>query len=261
MNNKRLMKQKRYNFIKIKITVTSTTEPTQIISNTFKGLSSIEYVTFNLWHEQDNPIHYETALSYYFTSTGERIGYLHFKDNITDLSNLFNNVGTITYIDLNNLDTSKVTTMTGMCTGCFALKEIHMNKCSAESLTAMINMFNSCSVLTTVDFGNYKDSLFRPTSKLKDIRNMFNWCRSITSIDMSMFDLSGVTLWGFTWGNCLSLTSLYICSALNPNGTYTTNMFANSTAYGAKIYYNTRYDMSKISSVKGSNWTMIPYNY
>ena len=151
--------------------------------------------------------------------------------------------------------------MTGMCLGCTTLKEIHMNKCSAENLTSMINMFNSCSNLSTVDFGNYKDSLFRPTSKLKDIRNLFNWCRSLTSIDMSMFDLSGVTLWGFTWGNCLSLTSLYICSALNPNGTYTTNMFANSTAYGAKIYYNTRYDMSKISSVKGSNWTMIPYNY
>ena len=75
------------NFIKIKITVKSTTEQTQIISSNFKGLSSIEYVTFRLWHEQDNPIHYETAVSYQFTSTGERIGYLHFKDNITDLSN------------------------------------------------------------------------------------------------------------------------------------------------------------------------------
>lgn len=261
MNNRRLMTQKRYNFIMIKFNVTSTTSKTQIISSNFKGLSQIDYITFQSWHEKDTPIHYAPSLTFQFTWTGERIGYLHFKDNVTNLSSLFANIGIITYIDMNNLDTSKVTNMNEMCMACSTLKEIHMNKCSAENLTSMVNLFNSCSVLTNVNFGYYNNSLFRPTSKLTDIRNMFNWCEAITSINMSSFDLSGVTLWGYTWGNCKNLTSLYICSAINPNGTYTTNMFNGSTASGAKLYYNNNYDMSKISAVKGSNWTMTPYNF
>lgn len=247
----------KYNYIKIKINVTSTTAKTQIISSDFSGSNQIDHITFNT---PDQTTKYEFSTTFQFTWAGERIGYIHFKEGVTSLEYLFSNITCITEVDLNELDTSKVTSMSSMCAGCTSLIQCLMSECRADSLLTMVNTFNSCSVLKWTDFGSYIHGKFKP-KKLTDIRNMYNWCRSITTINMSMFDFSSVLLWGYTWGNCFALTEIYISSPINPNATYSTNMFINSTASGAKIFYNPDHDYSKIIAVKGSNWTMVPYNY
>lgn len=246
------------NYIKITFNVTSTTTQTRIVSSDFSGGDQIAYVTFNTPHALTK---YDYSPTYQFTYTGTRIGYLHFKEGATSLESLFANITILTEIDLNHLDTSEVTSMSGMCMGCTNVVQILMSECRADNLTSMVNTFNSCTSLKYIDFGSYISGRFKPTAKLTDIRNLFNWCKVITSINMSMFDCSGVTLWGYTWGNCYALKELYLNTALNASGTYTTNMFVNSTASGAKLYYNSNHSFTKIANVLGSNWTLTPYNY
>lgn len=247
----------KWNYIMAKLNITTTSARTTVISTSFTGSSKVDYITFNT---PDNATHYAFDTGFQFTWTGERIMYIHFKEGVTNLANLFNNVTCVTYIDLNELDTSKVTSMDSMCAGCTALAQCLMSECRADSLTTMVNTFNSCSVLKWVDFGSYITGKFKPR-KLTDIRNMFNWCRAITTINMSMFDLSTISLFGYTWGNCYALVEIYISSGFSSSATMTTNMFVNSNASGAKIYYNKNYDVSRLTNVMGSNWSLIPYNY
>lgn|GEM_PF-4370004 len=247
----------KWNYIEVRLNVTTTASRTTCISTSFTGSSQVDYICFN---SPDNATHYPFDTGFQFTWTGERIMYIHFKEGVTSLENLFANVTAITYIDMNKLDTRNVTSMSGMCMGCTNLVQCLMSECRADNLTQMINTFNSCSVLKWVDFGSYITGQFKPR-KLTDIRNMFNWCKAITTINMSMFDLSSVLQFGYTWGNCPALVELFLSTGFNVNAVMTTNMFLNSTASGAKIHYNTKYDVSKLTNVIGSNWSLVPYNY
>lgn len=259
MMRRRLMtEQKRqWNYIKIKINVTTTSERTEIISSDFAGVSQVSHITFNA---PDGTTQYSYDTGFQFTWTGERVGYIHFHKGVTTLENLFSGITTVTEVDLNELDTRKVTSMSGMCMGCSGLVQCLMSGCRGDALTSMVNVFNSCTVLKHVDFGSYITGVFKP-KKLTDIRNMFNWCKAITSINMSMFDLGRCIQWGYTWGNCHALTEVYLNTAVNADAVLTSNMFINSTATGAKLYYNGSHDYSGIAAVMGSNWTLTEYDY
>jgi hypothetical protein len=255
---KTVEKDDGWNYIMCKLNVTTTSARTTVISTSFTGSSQIDYITFN---EPDNPTKYEFNTGFQFTWTGERIMYIHFKKGVTNLSNLFTNISVVTYIDMNMLDTRNVTNMSGMCMGCISLVQCLMSKCRADSLTTTVNMFNSCSVLKYVDFGSYITGNFKP-KKITDVRNMFNWCRAITTINMSMFNLSNCTLYGAIFAHCFALVEIYLNTEINANATITTNMFEQSSAANAKLYYNyKKHDYSKIQAVMPSNWSLVNYNY
>lgn len=247
----------KWNYIMCKLNVTTTTARTTVISTAYTHSNQIDYITFN---EPDNPTKYAFDTGFQFTWTGERIMYIHFKKGVTNLGSLFANVTVVTYIDMNTLDTRYVTSMDGMCMGCTSLVQCLMSECRADSLITTVNMFNSCSVLKYVDFGSYITGNFKPT-KITDVRNMFNWCRAITTINMSMFNLSNCTLYGAIFAHCFALVEIYLNTEINANATITTNMFDQSSAANAKLYYNNSYDMSRIASIVGLNWTLVPYNY
>lgn len=247
-----------WNYIMVKLNITTTASRTTCISTSFTGSSQIDYITFN---SPDHATHYPFDTGFQFTWVGERIMYIHFKKNVTTLESLFANVTAVTYIDLNKLETSKVTSMSGMCMGCTNLVQCLMSECRADNLLTMVNTFNSCSVLKYTDFGSYITGKFKP-KKLTDIRNMYNWCRAITTINMSMFDLSNVTQYNAVWAHCFALVELYLNTAFNSNADITANMFDQSSASNAKLYYNqSKHDYSKIKAILPSNWSLINYNY
>lgn len=247
-----------WNYIMCKLNVTTTSSRITCISTSFTGSSQIDYITFN---EANNPTKYAFDTGFQFTWTGERVMYIHFKEGVTNLNSLFANVTAVTYIDMNMLDTRYVTDMGGMCMGCTNLVQCLMSECRADSLTTTVNMFNSCSVLKYVDFGSYITGNFKPT-KITDVRNMFNWCRAITTINLSMFDLSNCTQFGVMFGNCYALVEIFMNTSINANATIPTNMFMNSSAANAKLYYNyKKHDYSKIQAVMPSNWSLANYNY
>lgn len=264
MTRRRLLMQKStevddgWNYIMVKLNITTTASRTTCISTSFTGSSQIDYITFN---DPDNATKYPFDTGFQFTWTGERIMYIHFKPNVTSLESLFSDVSAVTYIDMNTLDTRYVTTMSGMCANCPNLVQCLMSNCRADNLQYMVNTFNSCSALKWTDFGSYITGRFKP-KKLVDIRNMFNWCRAITTINMSMFDLSNCTLYGSAFAHCFALVEIFLNTPINSNATITTSMFDQSSAANAKLYYNaTKHDYSKIKAILPSNWTLVNYNY
>ena len=264
MIRRRLLMQKPvekddgWNYIMCKLNVTTTTARTTCISTSFTGSVQVSHITFN---EPDTKPQYPFDTGFQFTWVGERVMYIHFKEGVTNLNSLFANVTAVTYIDLNMLDTRYVRDMGGMCMGCTNLVQCLMSECRADSLTSTVNMFNSCSALKWADFGSYITGNFKP-KLINDARNMFNYCRAITTINLSMFDFSNCTMFGVMFGNCYALTEVYMNSPIRDDATISTNMFTNSSAANAKLYYNgKKHDYSKIKAVLPSNWTLTNYNY
>lgn len=73
-----------------------------------------------------------------------------------------------------------------------------------SNVTAMYNMFNGCSSLTTLDLSNFN------TSNVTNMYAMFQNCQSLTSLDLSNWNTSNVTniVDMFRW--CYSLKDVYI---------------------------------------------------
>ena len=128
----------------------------------------------------------------------------------------FYNDGTI---DLSALDTSEVTNMNAMFSGCISLTSLDVSNFDTSQVTDMSNMFSGCSKLTSLDVSNFD------TSKVTDMNNMFYYCISLTSLDLSSFDTSKVTDMSFMFRECSGLTSLDLSNFNTSNVTYMDSMF------------------------------------
>ncbi|EPM7464169.1 BspA family leucine-rich repeat surface protein, partial [Enterococcus faecium] len=75
--------------------------------------------------------------------------------NSTSLRNCFMNNSTLNTIDLDNLDTSNVTTMYCMFYGCRNLTSLDVSHFDTSNVTNMYYMFYNCSGLTTLDLSSW----------------------------------------------------------------------------------------------------------
>lgn len=85
--------------------------------------------------------------------------------------------------------------------------------------TSMINMFYSCSNLTSLDLSSFN------TSNVTNMSNMFYACRSLTELDLSSFDTTNVANMRGMFENCSKLTHLDIRNFDFTKVTSYTNMF------------------------------------
>lgn len=119
----------------------------------------------------------------------------------------------VTSADLSNIDTSKITSMSNLFTGCSNLTSLNISNWNVSNVTNMTNMFSvysgmfrtqpACSSLTTLDLSNWD------TSSLADASHMFANCSSLTSLgDLSGWNTSSLT-------NASSMFSY--CSRLSVN--------------------------------------------
>ncbi len=130
---------------------------------------------------------------------------------------LFSYHKNLTYIDVSNLDTSKVTDMMGMFSGSSSSEEgankftkiIGIENFNTSNVTNMQSMFFACSNLTELNLSRWD------TSKVEDMSEMFSgWQYSpstaITTLDLSNFDLSSVKTMKrmFEWANRLTTIKL-----------------------------------------------------
>ncbi len=128
--------------------------------------------------------------------------------------------GDLSKLDLGNFDTSKVTSMSSMFSGCSSLTSLDVSNFDTSNVTNMLYMFESCSSLTSLDVSNFD------TSNVTNMKYMFSGCSSLTSLDVSNFDTSKVTtmLWMFYY--CESITSLDL-------GNFN---LASCTSFGSMLY-------------------------
>ena len=132
---------------------------------------------------------------------------------------LFENLINMTSIDLTNVDTSRVTDMTGMFDYCQSLTSLDLSNFDTSSVTLMTAMFQQCEKLTTLNISNFN------TSKVMNMSYIFRYCSKLASLNLNNFNTSNVTTMYMMFYNCASLLSLDVSSFDTSNVTNMSYMF------------------------------------
>lgn len=103
-----------------------------------------------------------------------------------DSMNMFNGFSAVTEINGNNLiDTSNVTRMHSMFSGCEALTSLDLSGFDTSKVKTVGHMFSSCKALATVDISSFS------VSSLQIATGMFYACKNLKTIYAS--DTSAMT--------------------------------------------------------------------
>ena len=143
---------------------------------------------------------------------------------VTNMNAMFSGCISLTSLDVSNFDTSQVTDMSNMFSGCSKLTSLDVSNFDTSKVTDMNNMFYYCISLTSLDLSSFD------TSKVKDMSFMFRECSGLTSLDLSNFDTSQVTNMSKMFYKCSSLTSLDLSNFNTSNVTYMDSMFYNCSS-------------------------------
>ena len=182
----------------------------------------------------------------------------------------------INYLDVSNWDTSNVTNMSYMFSGCTYLTSIDVSKWNTSNVTDMTYMFgsilsdyggpNNYLVFNNINLNNIN------TSNVTNMSYMFCGCNKLTDIDVSGFDTSKVAYMGGIFNVCSSLTTLDVSNWDTSNVTDMTRLFnqCSSLTYvdvsnfdTSKVNYmdNIFYSCKKLSALDLSNWDISNINY
>ena len=106
-------------------------------------------------------------------------------------------------VDLNMIDTSKITNMNYVFFNCESLHAIDVSEWNVSNVKIMSCMFNGCTSLQSLDVSGWD------VSKVKDMFGMFYECTSLRTLDVSGWDVSNEMMnMGHMFCNCESLESL-----------------------------------------------------
>ena len=149
---------------------------------------------------------------------------------------------------IKNLDTSEVTSMSYMFSGCTSLTSLDLSKFNTTNVNYMLSMFYNCSSLTSLDLSKFN------TGKVTTMANMFNNCSSLTSLDLSKFNTTNVTTMANMFEGCQGLTSITFGDNFNTEKvTKMTSMF-----YGCSKL--TSLDLSKFNTTNVDYMLSMFYN-
>ena len=184
-----------------------------------------------------------TSLKGFFQECGnlETISGLDYlnTENVTDMSNMFNNCIILPSLDLSNFNTAKVKDMSSMFYGCNKLSSLDLSNFNTENVTNMSTMFNGCSQLSSLDISNFN------TEKVTYMYNMFKNCNNLSSLDLSNFNTAKVTNMSYMFYGCSTLQTIYVSDDFVVTGitndSYKKNLFTNCNALPA-------FDATKTSS-------------
>ena len=158
---------------------------------------------------------------------------------VTNMGIMFSGCSKLTSLDVINFDTSKVTYMYSMFSDCSSLTSLDLSKFDTSKVTNMDTMFSGCSKLTSLDVSNFD------TSKVTNMYSMFNSCSSLTSLDVSNFDTSKVTDMRSMFSGCSSLTSLDLNNFDTSQVTSMAGMFSECSSL--TILDLSSFDTSKVT--------------
>ena len=128
-----------------------------------------------------------------------------FKDfKPTTTEGWFYHLSELTTIEgLENLNTSEVTNMSSMFSGCSSLTELNLSNFNTSAVTNMRYMFYGCSGLTELNVSNFN------TSAVKDMSGMFYGCSGLTSLNLSNFNTSKVWNMNSMFSGCSGLKRIF----------------------------------------------------
>ena len=121
-----------------------------------------------------------------------------------DCQMMFGFLGRVTYINLENLNTSKVKNMNNMFYRCKLLTDADISHFVVNDIEGVSRMFERCEYLTSINMSGWN------STNVTDMRNTFAYCYRITSIDLSNTNFPNVTSLSWTFYQCSKLATLNI---------------------------------------------------
>ena len=161
-----------------------------------------------------------TSLKGFFKECGnlETISGLDYlnTENVTDMSDMFNNCTILPSLDLSNFNTAKVKIMYNMFKNCKKLSSLNLSESfNTVNVTNMSSMFYGCSQLSSLTLSNFN------TENVTDMSYMFSGCQKLSSLTLSNFNTAKVTNMSSMFSDCQELSSLNLS---NFNTAKVTNM-------------------------------------
>ena len=167
-----------------------------------------------------------TSLKGFFQECGnlETISGLDYlnTENVTDMSDMFNNCTILPSLDLSNFNTAKVTIMYNMFKNCKKLSSLNLSESfNTVNVTNMSSMFYGCSQLSSLDLSNFN------TEKVKYMPAMFYGCNKLSSLTLSNFNTENVTDMSYMFSGCQKLSSLTLSNFNTAKVTNMSSMFSD----------------------------------
>ncbi len=148
-------------------------------------------------------------------------------ESVTSMWSTFNGCKGITTLDLSNWDTTACTDMQFMFYQCEILDDINIAGnvgWNTSNVTTMKSMFSGCLTLTGLNGSEFE------TNSLLIVSGMFSNCRNLTSLDLSSYDVSSITDLSNLVLGCDSLTSFITTGWNTSNVTNMTGLFRGTLA-------------------------------
>ncbi|UQU60781.1 BspA family leucine-rich repeat surface protein [Lactococcus petauri] len=140
--------------------------------------------------------------------------------NVTDMSHMFDGSYSLEKLDLSNFDTSNVTDMSGMFMGMGSLQELFISNFKTSKVTSMKAMFMGGDELAHLDVSNFD------TSNVTDMSNMFEGVYVLADIEVSNFNTSNVNDMHSMFAQMESLRTLDLSNFNTSNVEDMSSMFA-----------------------------------
>ena len=125
---------------------------------------------------------------------------------VTDMHDMFTGCESLTSLDLSSFDTSNVTNISRMFCYCSNLTSINLSSFDTSNVEAMTYVFDGCKKLKTIDLKSFN------TEKVTYMSGMFVDCESLEELDLSNFNTSNVVSMSYMFRMCYSLKSVDLSS-------------------------------------------------
>ena len=197
--------------------------------------TTTEKTLYNLYIVSDAPIFAPTDCLKIF-SDFSNLKTINFNNNfntskVTNMSGMFSGCSSLTSLDLSSFNTSNVKYFgyggrsdNGMFANCLSLTLLDLSSFNTSQVTDMNSMFNGCSSLINLNLSSFN------TSKVTNMWYMFQRCSSLTRLDLSSFNTSNVTNMSDMFYWCSSLTSLDLSNFNTSSVTNMRSMFSECSS-------------------------------
>ena len=181
--------------------------------------SSITKVVFDKSFKNARPTTgYKWFCDYWKLTEIENISCLNTSE-MTDMGYMFTGCSSLLSLDLSNFNTAKVTDMYMMFYDCRKLQSLDLSSFNTAKVTDMRKMFYMCTQLQSLNLSSFN------TAMVNSMAFMFYTCSKLQSLDLSNFNTAKVTDMESMFSYCYSLQSLDLSSFNTANVESMTNMF------------------------------------
>ncbi|MBQ1735369.1 MAG: BspA family leucine-rich repeat surface protein [Lachnospiraceae bacterium] len=157
-----------------------------------------------------------------------------------DCSTMFMSCTKITYLDLRDFDSSKVTNMKQMFSNCTSLRNLDVSGFDTSNVTSMWDMFYNYKG-SSLDVSNFN------VEKVTSFSGMFYGCSNLATIDVSNWNTKSATTFYQMFNGCSAVTVLDVSNWKTGNATDMRNMFSNCSSLSSVDVLN--WDVGEVTSM------------